>query len=255
MNRWSTRIAVAALIPAAVGLSACSSNQDSSGDTVRVLAASSLTEAFNTLASSFEKLHPGTKVTVSFGASSTIAEQVKGGAPIDVVATASTATMDQIQQAGALKQAPKSFATNTMEIAVPPTNPGNVTSLSQLADPAVKTVICAKQVPCGVAAQKVFENAKLTVTPISYEADVKAVLARVVAKEAQAGIVYRTDVLASGDKVKGIEIPAAENATTTYPIATVTDSANANEFFQFVLSDEGQAVLKEQGFGSPASAQ
>jgi molybdate transport system substrate-binding protein len=141
-----------------------------------------------------------------------------------------------------------------MEIAVPPSNPGKVTGVASLADPAVKTALCQPQVPCGSTAEKVFTNAGVTVAPVTLEPDVRSVLSKVTLGEVDAGVVYVTDVLAAGDEVVGVEIPAEVNASTSYPVATLTRSANpgtAAAFVDHVLSPEGASVLSAAGFGRP----
>ncbi|HEX8970451.1 molybdate ABC transporter substrate-binding protein [Oryzihumus sp.] len=221
--------------------------------TVTVLAAASLKEAFTTLGAQFEKQHPGTRVVFSFGPSSGLAQQVNQGAPADVFASASTKNMDQVVQAGGATS-PKPFASNEMEIAVPATNPAHVTGVKDLARAAVKVALCQSQVPCGVTAAKVFTNAGITVTPVTQEVDVKSVLAKVSLGEVDAGVVYVTDVRSAGSKVTGIEIPADVNASTSYPIATLTKAPNkaaAQAFTAFVLSGAGQQVLAADGFAKP----
>lgn len=221
--------------------------------TVTVFAAASLTESFGTIGKAFEKAHPGVTVTFNFGASSALAESIEQGAPADVFASASGKTMDGAVQSGDVGD-PKTFAKNVMQIAVPPDNPGGVTSLSDLAKPGLKVALCQQQVPCGTTAKTVFENAKITVTPVTQGADVKAVLTAVQLGEVDAGVVYRTDVLAAGAKVKGIEIPAAQNASTSYPIATLVKAPNAaaaRAFVDYVLSAAGAAVLTGAGFAGP----
>ncbi len=150
---------------------------------------------------------------------------------------------------------PTTFAKNTMEIVVPPNNPANIAAVADLAKPGVKVALCQVQVPCGATAAKVFSNAGVTVTPKTYGADVKAVLTTVELGEVDAGMVYVTDAQAAGVKVKGIAIPAAQNASTSYPIAVLTKAPNpaaAQAFVAFVLSSSGQAVLAKAGF-SPGS--
>jgi molybdate transport system substrate-binding protein len=221
--------------------------------TVTVFAAASLKEAFTTLGRQFEATHPGTRVVFSFGPSSGLARQITAGAPADVFASASTRNMDQVIKAGAAAS-PADFAGNVMEIAVPPGNPSNVTQLSDLTRPAVKVALCQKAVPCGSTAATVFANANLTVPPVTQEVDVKAVLTKVILGEVDAGVVYVTDVRAAGDKVRGIVIPAEVNASTRYPIATLTKAPNkatAQAFTDYVLSAEGAAVLTADGFARP----
>jgi len=224
------------------------SSSSSATGAITVFAASSLKESFTTIGAAFEAANPGVKVTFSFGASSTLATQIT-----DVFASASQKTMDTVTTAGAAAGS-TAFAVNTMEIATPATPTVPVTSLADLAKPGVKVVICQKDVPCGAAAQKLFTQNNLTVTPVSEEVDVKAVLSKVVLGEADAGVVYVTDVKAAGTKVVGVVIPKDQNVTTTYPIAPITASTNAataKAFVDYVLSPAGQQVLAAAGFTSP----
>ncbi|MCW2521670.1 MAG: molybdenum transporter, periplasmic molybdate-binding protein [Frankiales bacterium] len=221
--------------------------------TIVVLAASSLTESFTTLAKSFEAAHPGTTVKLSFAASSALATQITSGAPADVFASASTKNMTQVTSAGDASN-PTNFASNTMEIAVPPSNPAKVTGLADLAKSSVKVALCQTQVPCGATAATVFKNANLTVKPVTLEPDVKSTLTKVELKEVDAGVVYVSDVKAAGSKVTGILIPADVNATTEYPIAALTKAPNpagAAAFVALVLSAEGTAALAGDGFAKP----
>ena len=221
--------------------------------TINVFAAASLTEAFTTLGKQFEAAHPGTKVVFNFGPSSGLAEQINQGAPADVFASASTTNMDQVVSAGGASQ-PTSFVKNTMEIAVPPSNPARITSLQDLAKKGVKVALCQSAVPCGATAEQVFTNAHVTVKPVTQEVDVKSVLAKVTLGEVDAGVVYVTDVRAAGKQVKGIVIPATVNASTTYPIAALSKSHNAataKAFVDLVLSSTGISVLTADGFEKP----
>jgi molybdate transport system substrate-binding protein len=221
--------------------------------TVNVFAAASLKEAFTKLGKQFEAAQPGTKVVFNFGPSSGLATQITSGAPADVFASASTKNMDQVVKAGEAAS-PTDFASNVMQIAVPPKNPANITQLADLAKPDVKVAVCQKTVPCGVTAVMVFTNAKLTVTPVTEEVDVKAVLSKVTLGEVDAGVVYLTDVRAAGAKVKGIAIPDSVNASTKYPIATLTKAPNkatAQAFTDYVLSTDGAGVLTSDGFAKP----
>jgi molybdate transport system substrate-binding protein len=221
--------------------------------TINVFAAASLKEAFTTLGRQFEAAHPGTKVVFSFGPSSGLAAQITSGAPADVFASASAKNMDQVVTSEAATS-PTDFAGNVMEIAVPPRNPAGITALSDLARPAVKVALCQRAVPCGTTAAKVLANARLTVTPVTQEVDVKAVLTKVTLGEVDAGVVYVTDVRAAGAKVRGIVIPADLNASTRYPIATLTrapNKATAQAFTDYVLSPDGATVLTSDGFAKP----
>jgi molybdate transport system substrate-binding protein len=264
----STFVAVAAIAAAGLTLTGCGGSSSGAASTpaasagststalsgqITVFAAASLTGSFTTLGKQFEAAHPGTKVTFSFGPSSGLATQITNGAPADVFASASPKNMGQVITAKAAG-ASTNFAKNQMEIAVPPANPAKITQLSDLAKPKVKVVLCAAAVPCGATARKVFTNAKITVTPVSNEVDVKSTLAKVQLGEADAGVVYVTDVLAAGPKVKGIEVPADVNASTEYPIAALTASKNAalaQAFVDYVLSPDGATVLTAAGFEKP----
>ena len=237
------------------GSSASSSNAGSGGvsGTITVFAAASLKESFTGLGRQFESAHPRTKVVFNFGPSSGLAAQIAQGAPADVFASASPKNMTQVTHAG-LAPSATTFARNVMAVAVPPTNPGRVTQLSDLGKPAVKVALCQSSVPCGATAAKVFANAGVKVTPVSQEVDVKAVLAKVTLGEVDAGVVYVTDVRSAGAKVKGIGIPDDVNASTDYPIATLSTSANkatAQAFTDLVLSDQGASALARAGFAKP----
>jgi molybdate transport system substrate-binding protein len=238
--------------PAGAGGSSSAGAGGLSG-TVTVFAAASLTESFTTLGKQFEAAHPGVTVKFNFAASSALAESIAQGAPADVFASASSKNMDTVVKSGDAAD-PRTFVKNVMEVAVPPANPGGVTALADLGRPGLKIALCQQQVPCGATAQQVFDHAKITVKPVTLGADVKAVLTAVRLGEVDAGVVYQTDVQAAGDKVKGIEIPAGQNASTTYPIATLRKAPNAaaaRAFVGYVLSADGVKVLTEAGFASP----
>jgi len=248
MRRTRPLAALSAVVLAG-SLAGCSA-QEATG-TVTVFAAASLTAAFTELADDFEAAHPGTSVELSFAGSSDLATQIENGAPADVLATADTATMQRVQEAGLTSADPVPFATNTLEIAVPPGNPAGVRTLADLARAGVAVVVCAPQVPCGAAADAVESAAGLTVEPVSEESSVTDVLGKVRSGEADAGLVYVTDVRAAGDAVEGIPFAEAEQAVTTYPIAPLTESDAAAAFTAFVAGDEGRAVLDAAGFGTP----
>jgi len=218
---------------------------------ITVYAASSLTGAFTTLKSDFEKLYPGTSVTLTFGASSDLATQINQGAPVDVFASAAPKNM---QQVGANALQAQNFASNVAEIAVPAKNPGKITKLADLARSGVKVAVCAPAVPCGAIATQVFKNAGISVKPVAQESDVKHTLALAVSGEADAAVVYVTDVLSAGKSVKGITIPAADNASTEYPIARLKNAKNAavaEAWVQYVLTPAAQKVLTADGFRKP----
>ncbi len=252
MRRWLTALAGCLAL---TSLAACGSADPGSAKEVRirVFAAASLTGSFTELGQRFESDHPGVRVELNFGPSSGLAQQIGSGAPADVFASASPSNMDTVVQADEAKD-PRDFATNSMEIAVPADNPAGIASLGDLTGKDVKVAVCQAQVPCGQVAAEVFTKAGLTVAPATEEVDVKSVLTKVSLGEVDAGVVYLTDVLAAGDKVRGIEIPDDVNATTAYPIATLTASAHAStaaQFVELVLSAEGARVLEDAGFQRP----
>jgi molybdate transport system substrate-binding protein len=219
---------------------------------ITVFAAASLKESFTQIGKLFEQNNPGTSVTFVFGPSSGLATQLVQGADADVFASASPATMKTVTDAG-LSEAPQPFATNTMAIATPKGS-SSVSSLAGLAAPGIKVAVCQAQVPCGVSAQKLFEKNSLSVTPVTEEVDVKAVLTKVELGEVDAGVVYLTDVKTAGDKVRPVLIAPDHNVTTTYPIAVLKASRNqatAAAFEQLVITLPGQQVLRAAGFTSP----
>jgi len=245
-----------------LALSACSSGGSASSASasgepsgeVTVFAAASLKESFEELGETFEKDHPGTKVTFSFGGSDALAASITGGAPADVFASASPRTMEIVTDAGDDTGAPATFVRNRLEIATLPGNPHGITSLRDLTGPDLKVVLCDRTVPCGAAAQQALDAGKLKLTPVSWEEDVKSALNKVVLKEADAAVVYRTDVEAAGGKVEGVEFPESADAVNDYPITLLKESRNPNAakaFIELVKSPEGQKVLREAGFLTP----
>lgn len=219
-----------------------------------VFAAASLTDTFTELGKEFEAEHAGTKVTFSFGSSASLATQINQSAPAGVFAAASDATMKTVTDAGNNAGQPVTFATNTLEIAVPEGNPGIITGLKDFADESRKIALCAAQVPCGAAATKVFQLAGISPKPDTLESDVKATLQKVQLGEVDAALVYKTDVIAAGDKVEGIEFPEAAKVVNNYPIATLKAASSpqvAQAFVDYVLSPDGQQVLAKAGFGQP----
>ncbi len=254
---------------ALLALSACSSSDDSSSaksnapsassadklsGTVTVFAAASLTESFTALGKEFETAHPGTKVTFNFGGSDTLAAGITGGAPADVFAAASPKTMAIVTGKKDAATAPETFVRNQLEIATLPGNPDKVASLKDLTKSGLKVVLCDKTVPCGAAAQKALDASKLKLTPVSYEQDVKSALTKVELKEADAAVVYKTDVKAAGGKVAGVEFPESASAINDYPIALLKDAPNAaaaKAFIALVQSAAGQRVLTAAGFLQP----
>ncbi|HTW15851.1 MAG TPA: molybdate ABC transporter substrate-binding protein [Nocardioides sp.] len=257
MNRVLLPTLLALALP--VVATACGGDDDSGSaadggtTTLTVYAAASLTSTFEQIAEDFEAAHDGVEVELSFGGSADLVTQISEGAQADVFASAATANMDDLVAEDLTAAEPQDFATNVLEIAVPPGNPAEVTSFQDLAGD-LNLVVCAPEVPCGAAAQKVAEAAGVTLSPVSEEQSVTDVLAKVTSGEADAGLVYVTDVAAAGDDVEGIEFPESTDAVNTYPIAPVAGSDEADlaqEFVEFVLGESGQSVLQAAGFGQP----
>jgi molybdate transport system substrate-binding protein len=221
---------------------------------VTVFAAASLKESFTALGKEFEQQHPGTKVNFNFGGSDTLAASITGGAPADVFAAASPKTMAIVTGKKDAAGTPATFVRNQLEIATLPGNPDKVSSLKDLTKSGLKVVLCDKTVPCGAAAQKVLAASGLKLTPVSYEQDVKSALNKVELKEADAAVVYKTDVHAAGSKVAGVEFPESAKAVNDYPVVLLKNAPNAQAaqaFIALVRSAEGQKVLSQAGFLKP----
>ncbi len=253
LPRGLLRRLVAAVL-ALLSLAGCGSAAgDAPTRTVTVFAAASLTTAFPRLAEQFEREHPGTEVTVSFGPSSALAQQILSGAPADVFASAAAGPMAQVVDAGQA-EAPRPFARGTAQIAVARQSADRVRRLQDLSAPGVKVALCQPKVPCGALAQQVLDRSGVAVTPVTRGLDARAVLALVRSGEVDAGIVYATDVRSAGGEVRGVAVPPEASASTTYPIApvrTARDAALARAFVDAVLSPAGQQVLAEEGFSAP----
>jgi molybdate transport system substrate-binding protein len=251
----------------AVGLAGCAASTTATGNAsegtggtqatsgkVTVYAAASLKATFTKIASEFEAANPGTKVTLNFAGSSDLVTQITQGAPADVFASADTTNMAKLSVAKLIDGTASNFATNVLEIAVPPANPASISSFADLAKAGVKVVVCAPQVPCGSATEKVEKSTGTTLKPVSEETSVTQVLGKVTSGEADAGLVYVTDVKTAGDKVKGITFPESDQAVNTYPIATVGASKNkelGKAFIAMVAGTEGRKILSDAGFGTP----
>jgi molybdate transport system substrate-binding protein len=219
-----------------------------------VFAAASLTDAFEGIARAFTAAHPGVRVTFNLAGSTTLAAQVNQGAPADVLASADTVQMDVVAAAGNLAGEPAVFASNRLMIAVEPGNPFGVTGLEDLAVPGLVLVLPAEDVPAGRYARQALASRGVTVTPASLELDVRATMSRVLLGEADAAIVYESDVIASGGRVEGVAIPREHNVVATYPIVVLAGARNptaAEAFVAFVLDAEGQAILADHGFTAP----
>jgi len=196
----------------------------------------------------------GVKVVPSYGGSDTLAAQITQGAPVDVFAAASTATMGTVTKAGDGVGTPQVFAKNELEIAVSPSNPDHIASLADVTKSGVKLALCAATVPCGAAATKAFAAAKLTPHPVTLEQDVASVLTKVELGEVDAGMVYQTDVKSAGSKVLGVNFTEAASAINTYPIVVLKTGKNptaAQAFVNYVVSRAGQQILQTAGFEQP----
>jgi molybdate transport system substrate-binding protein len=265
------RTTVGGLVALMVALAACGDTGDGGegagsgmGDggastgsgTVQVLAAASLTDAFEEMAGAFEAAHRGVDVTFSFAGSSALVQQVADGAPADVVATADQRTMRRLVEEadGSLRGDPQVFARNHLALVVPAGNPGEVSGLADLADGDLFVGLCAAEVPCGHLSAEVLASEGVTAEVDSYEPDVRSLLTKLVAGELDAGLVYRTDAEAAGDDVEVVAVPGLQERTTSYPIValdTGADPAGGGAFVAFVLSDEGQDILRRHGFTAP----
>jgi molybdate transport system substrate-binding protein len=257
---------VALVLVLAGSVAACGDDDDSTAATtgpptsgavedveLTVFAAASLTDAFGELGAAFEAATPGATVAFNFSGSSALREQLLGGAPADVFASANTSNMDQVVEGGLVDGEPAAFVTNELQIAVPAGNEAGVAGLADFADADLLLGLCDEDVPCGQFGHEALANAGVTPSIDTEEPDVRSLLTKIEAGELDAGIVYRTDVLSAGDAVEGIDIPPEDNVTATYPIAALADAGDldaARAFVAFVLSEEGQAILESYGFGT-----
>ena len=225
----------------------------SSGE-LNVFAAASLKGVLTDLAADFENEHPGVAVRLNFAGSSDLATQILSGAPADVFASANPENMDKVAAPGMVAGEPVTFATNVLQLVVPIGNPHGIHKLADLADRQIKTVICAPQVPCGAATQKVSRVAGIKIPAVSEESSVTDVLGKVVSGEADAGLVYVTDVKNARGDVQGIDFAEAGAAVNEYPIARLAESANpdaAEAFVALVTGPDGRKALADYGFGAP----
>ncbi|MGP9526993.1 molybdate ABC transporter substrate-binding protein [Arthrobacter sp. S41] len=235
---------------AALVLSGCSSDKPADQQSITISAAASLHGAFDEIAEEFRSEHPEVKINgINYDGSSTLATQIVEGADVDVFASADERNMDEVTEAG-FGHEPVIFASNTLVIAVPKDNPANIKSLSDLA--GASTVLCASQVPCGNASQQLLTKAGVKVKPVSEEQNVTAVVQKVAAGEADAGLVYATDVEDEPD-LAAIVPERADEVVNSYPIATLDDNPAAQEFLDFVTGERGQQILTDYGFGSGAA--
>ena len=247
--------ALALLLTAGCGGVTSQSSASPSADQVTgsltVLAAASLTDGFNRIGEQFKAKHSGVDLKFSYAGSPTLVTQIQQGAPADVFASADQPNMQKVVDGGLNSGAPKVFARNKLQIVVLAGNPKGIKGLADLANPGTVVILCAPAVPCGNYANQAFTKAGIKVTARSQEPDVNAVVSKVSLGEADAGIVYVTDVKAAGAKVAGVDIPDAQNVVVSYPMATVKGGANpkgGSAFVDFVLSLPGQAILANYGF-------
>lgn len=255
MKKVVATLAGVALLITGCGSESSGSSSAPEAKTLTVFAAASLTESFNAVKTEFEAAHPGVTVKYSFGGSSTLVQQLTNGAKADVFASADQANMDKAVKGGVIDGTPTVFATNKLTIAVAPGNPKGLKTFADLAGLGLKVVVCAAQVPCGSATQKVEKNTGVTIKPVSEEQDVKQVLTKVESGDADAGLVYVTDANTAGGKVAQVDFPESAQAINNYPIAVLKDAPEADlatEFEQFVLGAQGKQELTKVGFGTPA---
>jgi molybdate transport system substrate-binding protein len=266
---WYSLVIAALALAAGIALGACASSQSdamsSQQQEVVVYAASSLTDALNEAGAAFEAEHPGARVTFNYASSSTLRTQLEQGAIAGVFASANEEQMDGAVQAGLVSGAPAPFVTNRLAVAVP-ADGAVVQRLEDMADPGIKVVLALPQVPVGAYSRE--SLAKMAASPafgedfdervlanvVSEEANVREVLAKVALGEADAGIVYTTDIAAAGGQVSAIAIPDDFNVIAVYPIAVLEEAQApelAREFVDFLLSEEGQAIMERHGFGPP----
>jgi molybdate transport system substrate-binding protein len=261
--RWRTS---ALVLVVAVALSACGSSSKSSssstttasgsGGTLNVFAASSLTAAFTALGKQFEAAHPGTKVNFNFDSSTILSGQIADTpGKADVFASADQKNMTKLQTAGVVTGTPTVFAKNQMEIAVEPGNPKAVKTVADLAQPNLIVVLCASEAPCGKYADQLLAQNNVKVTPKSRELNASSTLEKVESGDADAAIVYVTDVKGAGKQVAGVTIPASQNVVATLPIAALKNTKNATlagEWVDFVTSSSSEKTLQQQyGFLAP----
>ena len=257
--RTAKRAAAACVVAilAVAGLVACGGSTTSgpaASQTLTVSAAASLTATFDQLAEQFDAANSGVRVRLNFGGSSDLAAQILQGARVDVFATATTSTMDMVTRAELIDGPPTAFVTNELQIAVAQGNPKGITTFADLAKPGVTVVVETPQEPAGAATRKVEQVAGVMLHPASEELDVKLVLSKVATGNADAGVVYRTDVRAANGKVQGVDFPEAAQAINTYLIAVLKISTHhdlARKFIALVLGPTGQRVLTQAGFGRP----
>jgi molybdate transport system substrate-binding protein len=237
-------------------ISGCGSSEQPAAQNTKIIvfAAASLKKTFTDIGEQFKTENPGASVEFSFAGSSDLVTQLTQGAPADVFASADTKNMDKAAQGGLLAGDPVNFASNTLTIAVAPGNPKKIASFKDLTQQGLNVVVCAPQVPCGSATQKVEQATGVTLDPVSEESSVSDVLNKVTTGQADAGVVYVTDAIGAGDKVAAVAFPEAARAVNTYPIAVLKGSKYpelARKFVDLVTGESGQKVLNAAGFARP----
>ena len=267
MNARPLRRVAPVLAGLALVLTACSSGASPAAPTtaapttttapltgsLNVFAAASLTGAFNFAKTTLTTANPGLTITYNFAGSNTLVSQIQQGAPTDVFASADVKNMQKLVDAG-LVGTPATFAKNKLEIMVAAGNPKHINGLADLAKPGVSVVLEAVGVPAGDYTRQVLTAKRITVTPMSLETDVKSAVAKVTSGEADATVVYVTDVVAAGSKVAGVTIPDADQPSITYPIAVVKATRNqaaAQAFVDSAVSGDVQKALEAAGFIAP----
>lgn len=229
-------------------------DRDDVTGTVRVFAAAAFTDVFAEIAGAFERAQPGVTVELSFGASSTLAAQIAEGAPADVLATADERTMRSAVDAGVSVAPPRHLARNSLVLAVPAGNPGGVGGLDDLADADLFVGLCAAEAPCGALARDVLDDAGVTAAVDTHEPNVRSLLTKLAAGELDAGLVYRTDAEAAGDRVDTVPVARLGDRTTACPVAPLAGGDNPGAgaaFVEFALGAEGQRILAAAGFAEP----
>lgn len=219
--------------------------------TLTVFAAASLRATFTEIGETFQQQHPGTEVTFNFAGSSDLVTQITAGAPADVFASADENNMTKATTAGVVAGEPVNFAANILAIVTAPGNPESIAGFADLANPDLQVVVCAPQVPCGTATEKIEQNTGVALTPVSEESSVTDVLNKVQTGQADAGLVYVTDATIAGDKITEVPFPEATTVVNVYPIAGLTEAAQpelATEFIELVTGPEGRQILAEAGF-------
>jgi molybdate transport system substrate-binding protein len=260
--KHAIRIAAAAALLLAMATGCGSSDEGTSssstssteGGKLIVFAAASLKKSFTEIGEQFKTDNPGTVVEFSFAGSSDLVTQLTQGAPADVFASADTKNMDKAAEANLLAGDPVNFASNTLTIVTAPGNSKRVVSFADLTQAGLSVVVCAPQVPCGSATEKVEKATGVQLNPVSEESQVTDVLNKVTSGEADAGLVYVTDAQGAGDKVTAVPFPESADAVNTYPIAVLeqaTDPDLAGEFLDAVTGEAGQKVLSAAGFAKP----